>query len=69
MMQTFMQGADFYMDNINTLEWLATEVPTLSTSNQIIYYMNNGPVNLIFDTPLTEGDKIVFAWKRSSDFD
>ena len=69
MMQTFMQGVDFYMDNINDHQWIATEIPTLSTSNPTAFYLNDGPLEFEFDTPLTEGDKIVFAWKRDTDFD
>ena len=69
MMQTFMQGTDFYMDNINNHHWIATGIPTLSTSNPTAFYLNDGPLQFKFDTPLTEGDKIVFAWKLDTDFD
>ena len=34
-----------------------------------MFYLNDGPLQFEIDTPLTEGDKIVFAWKLDSDFD
>lgn len=66
---SYASGIDFYMDSLNEHEWIASETPQLSTSNTHTFFVNNGVVDLLMDTPLTEGDKFAFAWKRSTDLD
>ena len=65
----YAQAGDFYMDNINYHEWIASETPDLSTSNKYSFYINDQPLQLEFETPFTEGDMLAFAWKFSTDFD
>ena len=68
-MPTYSSGLNFYMDNINNHEWIAAGTPQLGTSNSYSFYINDMPLKFTFETPLTEGDKVVFAWKRDADLD
>ena len=66
---SYASGLNLYMDSLNEHEWIASETPQLSTSNIYTFFVNYEQVELLSDTPLTEGDKFTFAWKRDTDLD
>ena len=68
-MPAFTQGLNLYMDNINYHEWTASQTPALSTSNPFSFNINDYPLSFSFDSVFTEGDTVLFAWKRSTDND
>jgi hypothetical protein len=69
LLPSYAQGKDFYMYNLNYHEWIAADSPDLNTKNKYSFYINDKPLDFIFDTPFTEGDKLAFAWKRSTEID
>jgi hypothetical protein len=66
---SYASGLNLFMDSLNEHEWIASETPQLSTSNIYTFFVNYEQVELLSDTPLTEGDKFTFAWKRGTDLD
>ena len=66
---SYANGVSFYMDSINDHEWVAAATPQLSTSNTATFNINDKPMNFVFETPFSEGDKLAFAWKDTADLD
>lgn len=69
LLPSYAQGMNFYMYNLNYHEWVAADSPDLNTKNKYAFYINDKPLDFIFDTPFTEGDKLAFAWKLSTEID